>query len=66
MSYLGSLIGLTLWKKDYGNSTELLSEESSPGFHPDKLVAYFSMIHVGIWIMVGVMDRWVWLVDYGG
>ncbi len=45
--YMGSLIGLTVWKRDYEK------ENSSP----DKMVAYFSIIHVGIWIVVGIFDR---------
>ena len=61
VSYLGSLIGLTLWSRDYTNSTDQLEELSNPckNSHPDKIVAYFSMIHVGIWVMVGVVDRCV-------
>ena len=61
VSYLGSLIGLTLWSRDYTNSTDQLEELSNhcQSSHPDKIVAYFSMIHVGIWVMVGVVDRYV-------
>lgn len=61
VSYLGSLIGLTLWSKDYGDSTYNFQEMTASAQHnqPDKMVAYFAMIHVAIWVMVAVLDRYI-------
>lgn len=55
---MGSLVGLTILKEDYGNSTHHNEEATSHSGHPDDMVAYFSMIHVGIWILVGIFDRY--------
>ena len=54
--YAGSLLGLTLWKKDEEGSGDY---EKQCAFEKlaDKLVAYFSMIHVAVWVIVAVMDR---------
>lgn len=54
---MGSLMGLTVWSKDYGNATHGYEETVNNTPHPDKMVAYFSMIHVGVWIIVGIFDR---------
>ena len=47
---MGSLVGLTLWHHEYklGATSDSL---------PDKMVAYFCMIHVAVWVMVGLFDR---------
>ncbi len=39
---------------------DLVAGESQECHHqqPDKLVASFSMLHVLVWIIVGVMDRY--------
>ena len=59
--YVGSLIGMTVWSGDYTSRTNHTKSDSSPGKTmndgPDKMVAYFSMVHVGIWIVVGIFDR---------
>ena len=54
--YAGSLLGLTLWKKDEEGSGDY---EKLCGFEKlaDRLVAYFCMIHVAVWVIVAVMDR---------
>jgi len=59
LGYLGGLIGLTIWNRDYnGNSTSnLQAEQPTSPCSPDRMVAYFCMTHVGIWVMVGVVDR---------
>ncbi len=49
---MGSLVGLTIWRRDYGDNQANVTTSS-----PDRMVAYFSMIHVGIWIIVGIFDR---------
>lgn len=56
---MGSLVGLTIWSKDYGNSTHYEETTTHSSSHPDKMVAYFSMVHVGIWILVGIFDRYM-------
>ena len=58
---MGSVVGLTIWSKDFGNSTlgAVETSNSRTTFHPDKIVAFFSMIHVGIWILIGLFDRYV-------
>ena len=58
---MSSLLGLTIWTSDYGNSTvdHVEAANHSTPFHPDKMVAYFSIIHVGIWIIVGIFDRYI-------
>lgn len=50
VAYVGSLVGLTLWHHEYklGATSDSL---------PDKMVAYFCMIHVAVWVMVGLFDR---------
>ena len=54
---MGSLVGLTIWTRDYDNSTFDYEATTAHTMHPDKMVAYFSMVHVGIWILVGIFDR---------
>ena len=51
VAYLGSLLGLSIAERDYD---KLNSTTSSV---PDTMVASFCMIHVLVWIIVGVMDR---------
>ena len=58
VSYLGCLIGLTIWSKDYDDSNFSFQDSSSSRYQPDKMVAYFCMIHVGIWAMVAILDRY--------
>ena len=55
---MGSLVGLTVWRKDYGNSTDAYEMDVACSSNPDRMVAYFSMVHVGIWIIVGIFDRY--------
>lgn len=60
---MGSVVGLTIWSRDFGNATLGAEETSSSlGFHPDKMVAFFSMVHVGIWILIGLFDRYVRII----
>ena len=54
--YAGSLLGLTLWKKDEVGSGNYEKECASEKL-ADRLVAYFCMIHVAVWVIVAVMDR---------
>ena len=66
---MGSLVGLTIWSRDYSNATDVYQADTSNSRPmPDRMVAYFSMIHVGIWIIVGIFDRYMWcgegMVDF--
>lgn len=54
VAYAGSLLGLTLWN-DQDKPSETSSHSCSA--HTDRLVAFFSMIHVAVWITVGILDR---------
>lgn len=60
VAYMGSLLGLTIWRKDYdGDNVTMKGYETNVTTpNPDRMVAYFSMIHVGIWIIVGIFDRY--------
>ena len=49
-------MGLTIWSKDFSN--HVYQNETSHPDRPDRMVAYFSMVHVGVWILVGIFDRY--------
>ena len=46
---MGSLLGLTLYEHEYNPQPTAL---------PDTLVATFCMVHVVVWAVVGIMDRY--------
>ena len=56
--YASSLVGLTS-SSHLSSGLEGVESKTSP----DKLVAYFAIIHVLVWAVVGVFDRCVHKVD---
>lgn len=58
--FAGSLVGLTAGHHEIGSAHGLYAEAttaSSCPNNPDRIVAYFCMIHVLVWAIVGVFDR---------
>ena len=73
VAYLGSLLGLSIAEENYlylnsttyqevklDSTTASVPETklNSAMAVPDTMVATFCMIHVLVWMIVGVMDRW--------
>ena len=56
VAYLGSLLGLSIAEHDY--LYQAIKLNSTTSSVPDTMVATFCMIHVLVWMIVGVMDRW--------